>query len=105
IVREVRRESRRAQGMAWWGLSATGAITIAPAVGLWVFRFGWFTLSMELAVLSVVISIGAFMQPVRERAKPLAGSALRQAWDWPVVRTTLSLTVVAIGYGGITSYS
>jgi MFS family permease len=105
IMSEFIPESRRTQGMAWWGLSSTGAITIAPAVGLWIFRFGWFTLSMELAVLSVVMSIGAFMLPVRETAKRLAGSALRQAWDWPVVRTTLSLTVVAIGYGGITSYS
>ena len=105
IMSEFIPESRRTQGMAWWGLSSTAAITIAPAVGLWVFRFGWFTLSMELAALSVVMSIGAFMQPLRETTKPLGGSALAQAWDWPVVRTTLSLTVVAIGYGGITSYS
>ena len=98
-------ESRRTQGLAWWGLASTAAITLAPAIGLWVFHFGWLTLSMELAALSVVMSIGAVMLPVPEILKPLSGSALMQAWDWRVVRTTLSLTVVAIGYGGITSYS
>jgi len=98
-------ESRRTQGLAWWGLASTAAITLAPAIGLWVFHYGWLTLSLELAALSVVMSIGAVMLPVPETMTPLSGSALAKAWDWRVVRTTLSLTVVAIGYGGITSYS
>src|SRR5947207_2500348 len=52
IMSEFIPESRRAQGLAWWGLSSTAAISLAPAVGLWVFRFGWVTLCIELAVLS-----------------------------------------------------
>src|SRR5205085_812628 len=28
-----------------------------------------------------------------------------EVWDWRVVRTTLTLTVIAVGYGGITSYA
>jgi MFS family permease len=98
-------EARRTQGLAWWGLSSTAAITLAPAFGLWVFHFGWLTLSIELAVLSAVMSVWAVMLPVSETRRPLSGSALADAWDWKVVRTTLSLTVAAIGYGGITSYS
>ncbi|MGZ7042052.1 MAG: MFS transporter [Thermoanaerobaculia bacterium] len=105
IMSEFIPESRRTQGLAWWGLASTAAISLAPAVGLWVFHFGWLTLSLELAGLSAVMTVWAVMLPVPETRRPLRGSALSDAWDWRVVRTTLSLTVAAIGYGGITSYS
>jgi len=105
IMSEFIPESRRTQGFAWWGLASTAAITLAPAVGLWVFHFGWLTLSIELAVLSMIMSVWAVMLPVPETMRPMTGSALGDAWDWRVVRTTLSLTCASIGYGGITSYS
>jgi MFS family permease len=105
IMSEFIPESRRTQGFAWWGLASTAAITLAPAAGLWVFHFGWLTLSIELAVLSMIMSVWAVMLPVPEAMRPMTGSALGDAWDWRVVRTTLSLTCASIGYGGITSYS
>jgi MFS family permease len=98
-------ESRRTQGLAWWGLSSTAAVSLAPAFGLWMFHFGWLTLCIELAVLSAVMTIWAVMLPVSDTPRPLTGSAFAQAWDWRVVRTTLSLTAATVGYGGITSYA
>ncbi len=98
-------ESRRTQGLAWWGLSSTAAVSLAPAVGLWVFHFGWLTLSIELAVLSAVMTVWAVMLPVSDTPRPLTGSAFADAWDWKVVRTTLSLTAATVGYGGVTSYA
>src|SRR6266849_4595295 len=68
-------ESRRTQGLAWWGLSSTAAVSLAPAVGLWVFHFGWLTLSIELAVLSAVMTVWAVMLPVSDTPRPLTGSA------------------------------
>src|SRR5207253_8595117 len=53
--------SRRNQGLAWWGLASTAAAATAPAVGLWVFHFGWLTLCIELMVLSVAMTIGALL--------------------------------------------
>jgi len=98
-------ESRRTQGLAYWGLASISAIAIAPAVGLWVFHFGWWILCVEMAVLSIVMSIGAlFIQDVSSpRERP--HGALAEAWDWGVIRTTLTLSVASFGYGGITSYA
>lgn len=97
-------ESRRAQGLSYWGLASTMAVTMAPAVGLWVFHFGWMTLCWELIVLSALMTIGAFF--IRhEHTAPRHRVAMREAWDWNVIRSTLSLTVVTFGYGGVTSYS
>jgi MFS family permease len=98
-------ESRRAQGIAYWGLASVGAMSIAPAVGLWVFHFGWWTLCLEMATLSAVMTIGALFiddpTPPHERHQ----GALAEAWDWGVIRTTLTMTVASVGYGGITSYA
>ena len=106
IMSEFIPESRRAQGLAWWGLSSTAAITLAPVVGLWVFdRFGWGVLCLELVVLSAVMAVWAVMLPAKDRPAPDARLALHDAWDWAVVKTTLSFTVLSFGYGGVTSYS
>src|SRR5258705_377171 len=48
IMSEFIPESRRAQGLAWWGLSSTAAVSLAPAAGLWIFHlFGWVNLCIE----------------------------------------------------------
>ena len=53
--------SRRNQGLAWWGLASTAAVAIAPAVGLWVFHFGWLTLCIELAIVSALMTFVALL--------------------------------------------
>jgi len=97
--------SRRNQGLAWWGLSSTLAVATAPAVGLWVFHFGWLTLCIELMVLSVAMTIGALLLRPNEVRREGARLTLSESWDWRVIQTTLSLTVATFGYGGVTSYS
>ncbi|HEX2120681.1 MAG TPA: MFS transporter [Thermoanaerobaculia bacterium] len=97
--------SRRTEGLAYWGLSTTAAIAVAPAVGLFVYRLGWLALCVELALISAITSIWASRLPdtdapsVRRALPPM-----RELWHWPVIGATLSLAVVAFGYGGITSY-
>jgi MFS family permease len=97
--------ARRTEGMAYWGLASTSAIAIAPAVGLWVFHFGWLTLCIELAALSTVMAIWSSRIPAIEAALPESWPKLKTLFDWAVVRTTLSLTTVSFGYGGVTSYA
>ena len=97
--------SRRTEGLAYWGLAPTFAISIAPAAGLFVYKLGWLTLCLELAAISVLTSLGAMRLPDTHaydhtRALPRMG----ELWDWQVVKATLSLAVTAFGYGGITSY-
>jgi MFS family permease len=97
-------ETRRNEGLAYWGLASTAAIALAPAVGLIVFeRFGWLTLCGELAGLSLLTFAWAWQLPVVHET-PDAPHSLRDAWDVSVIRATLSFSVICFGYGGVTSY-
>ena len=105
IMTEFIPPTRRTEGMAYWGLAPTAAMAIAPAVGLYVHRFGWLTLCVEIAVISAITAVWA--SRLRGGEKRNAGAAFPRGldfWDWRVVQTTLSLAVIAFGYGGITSY-
>ena len=95
---------RRTAGLAYWGLASTAAIAIAPAVGLQVYRYGWFALCAEIALMSALMAVWALRIPPGE-ARDANAEFPRAAelWDWGVVRTTLSLAVTSFGYGGVTS--
>jgi MFS family permease len=105
IMSEFIPASRRNQGLAWWGLSSSAAVAIAPAVGLWVFHFGWLTLCLELVTLSVLMTFGALLIRAPETRSETTRMVFSEAWDWRVMQTTLSLTVATFGYGGVTSYA
>jgi MFS family permease len=75
--------SRRTEGLGYWGLAPTAAIAIAPAVGMYVHRFGWFALCAEIAVLSALMALWAARLPGgqdrarsshRDRASPSYGT-------------------------------
>ena len=96
---------RRTEGLAYWGLAPTAAIALAPAVGFFVYRYGWFTLCAEIAVLSALTAVFGARLPGGEKRdveKPFPHP--REFWDVNVIVATLSLAVVAFGYGGVTSY-
>ncbi|HEX3578434.1 MAG TPA: MFS transporter [Thermoanaerobaculia bacterium] len=105
LISEYIPESRRNQGMAYWGLASSGAIAVAPAVGLWVFHFGWTTLCAELTIISVMMVFGALMLRSEEQRPDKRRLAVSDAWDWRVIAAALSLTVASFGYGGMTSYA
>jgi MFS family permease len=105
IMSEFIPVARRTEGMAYWGLASTSAVACAPAVGLWVFHFGWLTICIELAVISAVMTLWSSRLPAIEAALPEAWPKLKTLFDWAVVRTTLSLTTISFGYGGVTSYT
>ncbi len=97
--------ARRTEGMAYWGLAPTFAIALAPAVGLFVYRHGWVALCIDMALISTATSIWASRLPGGDRhGEARALPELRDLWDWGVILATLSLGVVAFGYGGVTSY-
>jgi MFS family permease len=99
-------ESRRTQGMAYWGLSSSSAIAVGPAVGIWVFfHFGWTTLCIELTSVSLMMVLGALLLRTEETRPVNRRLAVSDAWDWRVIATTLTLAVASFGYGGMTSYA
>ncbi len=99
--------SRRTEGLGYWGLAPTAAIAIAPAVGMHVHHFGWFVLCVELAVLSAFMALWAARLPGGHRGQAQERTARPRVidlWDFRVLKSSLSFTVVSFGYGGITSY-
>jgi MFS family permease len=97
-------ETRRNEGLAYWGLASTAAIALAPAAGLTIYEhFGWVALCSELAVLSLLTFTWASQLPVTHETIATAHS-LREAWDITTIRPALSLSVICFGYGGVTSY-
>jgi MFS family permease len=96
---------RRTEGLGYAGMAPTAAIAVAPAVGLFVYRFGWLALCIEIAVLSALMTFWATRIPGADRPRTDASRPkLGELWDWKVIKTTLSLAVMSFGYGGITSY-
>jgi MFS family permease len=99
-------ESRRAEGIGYWGLSTIAAIAVAPTIGFWVFHHGWPALCLEAAALNVVMAIIAWKLP------PELYSHVehhhhhrRRLIEWRVLILSGTLFLYTFGYGGITSFT
>jgi MFS family permease len=98
--------SRRAEGIAYWGLSTILAVSVAPMLGLWIFEHGgWFALCLESAALNLVMSAIAWALPpdVRRAPGPLVFRPA-QLLEWRVLIVSVTLFLYSFGYGGITSF-
>lgn len=102
-------ERRRAEGLGYWGFASITAIGIAPTFGFVVYHFGWFTLCMEMVGLNLLMAFIAWRLPDvhAQPSTPAAASAdERPQWiEWPAVVLSLTLSLVAFGYGALTSFS
>jgi MFS family permease len=98
-------ESRRAEGIAYWGLSTIAAIAVAPSIGFWMFQFGWRALCLEAAGLNILMAVIAWSLPPQPIA-PVAGGGRRfRLVEWRVVFLSFTLFLYTFGYGGITSFT
>lgn len=99
-------DSRRAEGIGYYGLASVAAIAAAPAIGFWVYRFGWRALCYEAAALNMVMAGIAWKLPVQEvdrAAQPPATQ--RGRVEWRVLALAVTLFLYSFGYGGITSFT
>jgi len=99
-------ESRRAEGLSYWGLSTIAAIAVAPTLGLWVYHHGWAWLCGVMGALDAMMVLIALRLD-----EPLARARLGEerffTWklvEWRVLATSGSLFLYSWGYGGITSF-
>jgi MFS family permease len=97
-------ETRRAEGIGYWGLSSVAAMAVAPSAGLWIYRRGWVWLCIVGAVLNLIMAAIAWNlreSPVAEPRRARTGGLL----EWRVLIVSFSLFLYSFGYGGITSFS
>ena len=98
-------ENRRAEGIAYWGLSTIAAIAVAPSIGFWVFQFGWPVLCLETAALNAVMAAIAWSLPSQKIAAVPAGGRSGRLIEWRVLVLSFTLFLYSFGYGGITSFT
>jgi len=98
-------ESRRAEGLAYWGISSIAAIAVAPSLGFWMFHFGWRALCLEAAALNVIMAVIAWNLPHQPIAVAPAGQRKGRLIEWRVLILSFTLFLYSFGYGGITSFT
>jgi MFS family permease len=96
-------ESRRAEGIGYWGLSTVAAMAVAPTLGLWIYRRGWAWLCIEAAVLNLIMAVIAWN--LHEPAADVRSAPRRGLLEWRVLVLSVTLFLYSFGYGGITSFT
>ena len=97
-------ERRRAEGIAYWGLSSVAAIAVAPTLGFWIYRHGWAWLCVVAAALNLLMcAIAVVLKDHDITHAPHAAPA--GLLEWRVLALSGSLFLYSFGYGGITSFA
>ena len=96
---------RRAEGIAYWGLSSIAAMAVAPSVGLWIYKRGWMWLCIEGAVLNLVMAAIAWNLKAHEYPDSDRSTRRGSLLEWRVLIVSISLFMYSFGYGGITSFT
>jgi len=97
-------ESRRAEGIGYWGLSTIVAVAVAPGLGLWLYHRGWPWLCASTGLLNLAMAGIAWTLPesaVKE-GEPLLS---RRLVEWRILLLSLTLFLYSFGYGAITSFA
>ena len=94
-------ESRRAEGIGYWGLASVFATAVAPTIGLWVYGHGgWTAMCLESAALNLLMAAIAWRLPADMHAthQRKLGIELR------ILALALTLFMYSFGYGCLTSF-
>jgi MFS family permease len=98
-------ERRRAEGIGYWGLSTVAALAIAPTLGFWIYRHGWWWLCGVSAALNITMAIIASRLHATPPAPAPAPGHKRGMLEWRVLIMSGTLFLYSFGYGGITSFT
>ena len=93
--------ARRAEGIGYWGLSSVLALAVAPTVGFWIYRHGWWWLCAESAVLNILMAIIA--SRLQEIPVPAHSSSEppRGVLEWRVLVMSVTLFLYPSATAGL----
>ncbi len=103
--------SRRAEGIAYWGLASVLAMVVAPSIGFWMYRHSWAWLCVGTTLLNLGMAGIAWRLEKDKAPAPVAryagqARAGRRPWiEGRVLLLSLPLFLYAYGYGAISSFS
>ncbi|MDQ3211721.1 MAG: MFS transporter [Acidobacteriota bacterium] len=98
-------ERRRGEGIGYWGLSTVAALAVAPSLGFWIYRHGWWWLCAVSAGLNVAMALIAFRLDAGPAVPAPARDPARGVLEWRVLIISGTLFLYSFGYGGITSFA
>ena len=102
-ITDIIPDSRRGEGMGWYGMAMTIAMAIGYMIGLWVvqnYSFdGLFLLATLLSFMAVVLSLITKIPftPQKEKGKI-------QLFEKSVLTITIVVFFLSFAYGGITTF-
>ncbi|AFU12977.1 MFS transporter [Bacillus toyonensis] len=102
-ITDIIPDSRRGEGMGWYGMAMTIAMAIGPMIGLWVVQYysfhGLFLLATLLSFMAVILSLITKMpfKPQKEKGKI-------QLFEKSVLSITVVVFFLSFAYGGITTF-
>ncbi|MEH7221672.1 MFS transporter [Bacillus toyonensis] len=102
-ITDIIPDSRRGEGMGWYGMAMTIAMAIGPMIGLWVVQYysfhGLFLLATLLSFMAVILSLITKMSftPQKEKGKI-------QLFEKSVLSITVVVFFLSFAYGGITTF-
>ncbi|CAI8836450.1 MFS transporter [Bacillus pseudomycoides] len=102
-VTDVIPQSRRGEGMGWYGLAVTLGMALGPVLGLWViksFSFHYlFLLCTGLALVAFILALGTKIPAIQHASKKPISFFEKTLLPIAIVTFFLSLT-----FGGITTF-
>lgn len=102
-VTDVIPQSRRGEGMGWYGLAMTLGMALGPILGLWVvksFSFHYlFLLCTALAIIALIFALGTKIPTVQNTSKKPISFFEKTVLPIAIVTFFLSFT-----FGGITTF-
>ncbi len=104
-VADIIPESRRAEGIGYWGLSTVGAIAVAPSMGLWLLQHGWLWVCAATGAFNLGMTAIAWSLRETRPAPSDAPIFSRELVDWRMMKLAFTLFLYSFGYGGVTSFS
>lgn len=96
---------RRAEGIGYYGVTGLLGISMAPSIGLWIYRFGWTTVCLSIALLNAGMAVVAWRLSEVNPPDPYDGPLFAaHLVEWRVFVASITLFLYSFGYGGVTSF-
>src|SRR5258706_14360595 len=93
-------ERRRGEGIGYWGLATVAAIAVAPTVGFWIYRHGWWWLCAVAAALNMLMGVIAFFLTDTPAEAPAEHERSRGILEWRGLVVSFSLFFFFFWYCG-----
>lgn len=109
IASDVIPASRRAEGMGYFGIAATIAMSVGPALGLYLIKDnGYSVLFTGAAILAALGLVGSFFinyeQPRKDQEEAKSLSAKGVFLEKTVIPPAIVLFFITLTYGGIVTF-